>query len=67
MIRGHLSSKIALELGWFIFKKRRFQGDLKAAFQYIRGTYKKAGKELYQSVAIGKNVLALNENRVDLD
>ena len=52
--------KIALELGWFIFKKRRFQGDLKAAFQYIRGTYKKAGKELYQSVVIGQGIMRLN-------
>lgn len=42
--------KIILELGWFILKKRRLHEDLKAVFQYIRGTYKKAGEGLYQRV-----------------
>ncbi|KFQ06668.1 hypothetical protein N329_12244, partial [Haliaeetus albicilla] len=50
MIRGleHLSYGDRLrQLGLFSLEKRRLQGHLITAFQYIKGAYKKAGEELF--------------------
>ena len=50
MIRGleHLSYEDSLrELGLFSLEKRRLQGDLMAAFQYLKGAYRKAGEGLF--------------------
>jgi len=50
MIRGmeHSSYEERLrELGLFSLKKGRLQGDLRAAFQYLKGAYSKDGENLF--------------------
>jgi len=50
MIQGleHLSFEEMLrELGFFNLEKRRLQGDVIAAFQYLKGAYRKDGDNLF--------------------
>ncbi|GAB0190969.1 hypothetical protein GRJ2_001562200 [Grus japonensis] len=68
MIRGpeHLSYEDSLrELELFSLEKRRLQGDFIAAFQYLKGAYKKAGEGLLTRTR--GNGLKLKEGRFRLD
>ena len=70
MLRGleHLLYKDRLrELGLFSLEKRRLQGDLIAAFQYLKGPNRKAGEGLFIRVCSDRYVVevVLNWKRVD--
>ncbi|NWW86590.1 ARMC4 protein, partial [Rhynochetos jubatus] len=58
------------ELGLFSLEKRRLQGNLVAAFQYLKGVYKKAGGRLFKraySDSTGGNRFKLKVGRFRLD
>jgi len=67
MIQGmeHLSYEDSLrELGLFSLGKRRLQGDLRAAFQYLQGGYKKEEDRLISRVCCDRTrEIVSNEKR----
>jgi len=73
MIRGleHLSCEDRLrQLGWFGLEKRRLQGDLLAAFQYLKGACRKDGGNLFRKTCCDRtrnNGFKLREGRFKLD
>ncbi|GAB0188536.1 hypothetical protein GRJ2_001318900 [Grus japonensis] len=73
MITGleHLSCEDRLrELGLFSLEKRRLQGHLRAAFQYLKVAYRKAGERLFTKAWSNKtrgDGFKLKEGRFRLD
>jgi len=67
----HLSYKKRLrELGLFSLEKRRLQGHLTAAFQYLKGAYRKEGENIFSRACCNRtrsNGFKLREGRFRLD
>jgi len=57
-------------LGLFSLEKRRLQGDLLAAFQYLKGAYRKDGESIFSSACCDRtrsNGFELREDRYRLN
>ena len=57
-------------MGLFSLEKRRLQGDLRPAFQYLKGAYRKDGEGLFTRVCSDRtreNGSKLKEGRIRLD
>jgi len=73
MVRGmehHSYAERLRELGLFCLEKTRLRGELTAAFQYLRGAYKKAGDRLFTRACSDRkngNGFKLKEGRFRLD
>ncbi|KFM07080.1 hypothetical protein AS27_06926, partial [Aptenodytes forsteri] len=73
MIRGmeHLSYEERLrEMGLSCLEKRRLRGDLLAAYQYLKGAYKKDGSKLFRRTCCNRtrgNGFKLKGGRLRLD
>jgi len=73
MIQGleHLSYEERLrESGLFSLEKRRLQGDLIVAFQYLEGAYRKGGENIFSRACCDRtrsNGFKLREGRFQLD
>ena len=73
MIQGleHISCEDRLkDLGLFSMEKRRLQGDLIAAFQYLKGAYKQKGSKPFERVDTSRtrgNGFKVKEGRFRLD
>jgi len=71
MIQGmkYFYEDMLRELGLFNMEKRTLQGDLRAAFQYLKKVCKKKGDRLcYRGCAVvGQEEMFSNQKKRDLD
>ena len=62
MIRGiqQLCKQRLRELGLFSLEKRRLQGDLRAAFQYLKGAYRKDRENIFSRACCDRSLFLSN-------